>query len=230
MDLTLAAGAAGWTATLARPNGFTLVSARASWEDDGVGRCTADIVFKRDDIQIDYSLSRWDETTDHASARIDMKPGGKPCMGNGIQVTATFTPDAGGLPPIAAELLAVAGRYEVAAPWPAIECPVQPAKQQRFEVAIDRTKGDALVVTGLPWTVDEARYNGKANVYVRSSTTFDADDEKQSAELLLLLDVAGDAVTGRAKFSAPALSIDDPAPCKTAEVKVTGTRTPGPAK
>ncbi len=223
VDVTLAAIEQGWTATLAKPAGFVLEKLDMSWDDAGDGKCNANIWFENQDVVLWLMLER--NHGDQARARIDLQPEGEHCMGSGIQVDATFTPDAGGLPPISNERLALAGTYELELEWPKIDCAVQPPKTQRFEVTIDRTRGDRLVIAGL-WDIGEDDVNAEgSNFYITQRTKLSPAAD-HIAQQDLALQVEGAKVSGKAEFSTPSPNIEDEDSCKHAHAKIHGKRTP----
>jgi hypothetical protein len=223
LEVTVAAGPAGWTATIAKPPGLTAESVRVTWETADEAHCSASVVAKKAGVEMNIELSRWPK--DKANARIDLGAGDAACMGNGIQADAVLHPDSGALPPPAPALVALGGAYQLALELPATyKCADEAARlgtQAAFDVAIDRANGDALLVTGLGgWTPDEVRDNGNGQLSLRATSKTD-----ERTELLLLLDVKGDAVTGTAATQGIDDGEDAAPVCPFVKAKVTGTRT-----
>jgi hypothetical protein len=148
-----------------------------------------------------------------ASAGSGSGPGSAPPVAPHVDANAVAaTPPAAG---------GVAGVYQLDIPWPAIKCAVKPAAKQTVTISVE---GDALQAVGTPWQVDEVRLNGTSTIYLRTYTRAPADPD-HPYEQLLLLDIAGTQVTGKAELSQSPTGMGDDAPlCPPASAKVHGTR------
>lgn len=222
VDVVVAATPAGWQVTVAKPAGMTIRESSVHWSSDDGGSCSVNVWLVNKPVNVTLELHRGGLLDLGAIGRVQLADNA--CMAEGNDHKFTFVPDNAPPPPIAPAVAALAGSYDLTLAWPKIKCSVVPDGKLAFDVSIDRTNDDALVVKGFAWDLAEARDNGDQQLYARLNKTLpDVDDH--FAEVLLLADVKGDAVTGTAKFSTPPDGPDDDAKlCKSAEVTIVGTR------
>jgi hypothetical protein len=224
IEATIAASPQGWTATIAKPSGMTAKHVSVSW-DATERSCRASIEVSGGPSRFELELRRGGIAAG-TEVRLQFVTG--ECISYGRDDKPTFVPDAGELPPIDPAIAGVAGTYDVAIAWPAIKCVMTPAAKQRFTITVDRVHGDVLEASGTAWPVDEVRYNGKSNLYLRTSNPV-PDDPDHPVQQRLVLDIKGSEVTGKAQFIQEVTGMDDDAKlCPVAnDAKVTGTVTSG---
>jgi hypothetical protein len=123
-------------------------------------------------------------------------------------------------PPTEPGAAGLVGAYTIEIAIPAdYSCRVKPELAQSFTIATDPADADALVATGLTWTVAEVRSGGRPGALHMRTTAKDNDD----AELLLQLQINGTDVAGIASYMVK----DEALKCEIIKAaKVKGARTP----
>jgi hypothetical protein len=230
VDAVVAAGPTGWTATVTKPAGMTVKWVSATWSSGDHPSCHTKINLVKGNIELTVEVSRGVFGDKPQVSPSIYRHSDDHCMGNGNSSGATFTTDGvTTLPPPPPDQVAVAGTYELELAWPKkYKCKViKPPTSEKLTLAIDRREGDTLVATGLegPFSVSEVRLNEPGEVYLRTSHTSDVKDTQVISEVVDILHVKGNEITGDATFRG-ADPGDEPPPCKDAKATVKGTRTP----
>jgi hypothetical protein len=224
LDLRIAAGPQGWTASVTRPARLTVDQVEVDWQNSPP-LCRAAVTTHDAGARIIVYLSRWKGT--HASAHLELGDGDARCEANGLPAEAAFRPDPGGLPPPPPELAAYAGSYQLDLGLPtSFGCVRHPEarleRKQSFTLAIDRDNGDRLAATGFTWEPYQVTDDDHGHLLLQAHSPADPH-----ADLNLLVTVDGTQVTGRVETVMNEADYDHPF-CPWVTGKVTGTRTPAP--